>query len=185
MSYYIFESKTVLTKWASENNVPILHIEEYEEHEDNGTLPKEFVTGDFGYLTHHIKPFYSFEGNALLTEKDRQNITRIVGLLAIQGIGLDEPPKESPYLDFLRSGEASMRQNASKLHFMMEALYEHFSYWALCANAEKWSMKDKNTEDWRKDLNRKEVDRALKWMRDVYFKKDWRTTEGPLSVYIV
>jgi hypothetical protein len=32
---------------------------------------------------------------------------------------------------------------------------------------------------------RREVDRALTWMREVYFKKEWSTGEGPLPEYIV
>lgn len=186
MSAYIFESKTVLSEWAVKNEIPIFNIEEYHDHQDHGTLPQEFITGDFGFLAHHIKPFYSFEGNTILTEQDRQAITRIVGLYEIQGIGLPEPPKVTPYLDFLRSGEASTRKNAYKLHVMMETLYAHYSYWALVTNAEHWSMKDKDTSitTYMKDLNRKEVNHALTWMRNVYFKKDWSTGEGPLLVYI-
>jgi hypothetical protein len=79
-----------------------------------------------------------------------------------------------------------MRKNAYKLHVMMETLYAHYSYWALLTNAEHWSMKEKDTSinTSMEDLNRLEVDRALTWMRKVYFKKDWSTGEGPLLVYI-
>jgi hypothetical protein len=181
---YIFELKTVATEWASTNEIPILYMEEYFDHDNHGTLPKEFFIKELGGLMHHITPFYSFEGNTILTEKDRHNITNIVGLYEIQGIGLDEPPKVTPYLDFLRDGGASMHKNLHKLHHMIETLYDHFAYWALVTNAENWSMKD-NVKVWRKDVKRAAVERALTWMREVYFKKDWRATEGPLPEYIV
>jgi len=183
---YIYESMTLIGKWASTNEIPIIYIDEYYHHEDNGTLPQEFLLKEWGALIHYITPFHYFEGNTTLTEEDRQTITRIVGLYEIQGIGLPEPPKVTPYLEFLRSGEASMHKNAYKLHVMMETLYAHYSYWALLTNAEHWSMKEKDTSinTSMEDLNRLEVDRALTWMREVYFKKDWSVTEGPLLVYI-
>ena len=186
LAMYIFESMTFIEKYASRNEIPILYMEEVYDHEDDGTLPKEFIVKDLGGLVHFITPFHYFEGNTTLTEADRLTITYIVGLYEIQGIGLPEPPTATPYLDFLRDGGASMRKNAYKLHVMMETLYTHFSYWALVTNAEHWSMKDKDTllKTWMKNLDRREVDRALTWMREVYFKKDWSTGEGPLLVYI-
>jgi hypothetical protein len=92
----------------------------------------------------------------------------------------------TPYLNFLRDGEASMHKNKYKLYAMMQMLYTHFSYWALMTNAEHWSPKDKDTSlnTWMEALDRREVDRALTWMKEVYFKKDWSVTEGPLLVYI-
>jgi len=182
---YIFNLKTVATEWASTNEIPILYMEEYFDHDEHGTLPKEFFIKELGGLMHHITPFYSFEGNTILTEQDRHQITNIVGLYEIQGIGLDEPPKVTPYLDFLRDGGASMHKNLHKLHRMMETLYEHFAYWALVTNAEHWSMKDNDIKVRKKQVNRAAVERALTWMREVYFKKDWRATEGPLPEYIV
>ena len=101
---YIFDLKTVSTEWASTNEIPILYMEEYFDHEDNGTLPEEYFLKEWGALMHHITPFYSYGDNTILTEKDRQKIVHIVGLYEIMGIGLDEPPKVTPYLDFLRDG---------------------------------------------------------------------------------
>ncbi len=43
-------------------------MEEVYDHEDDGTLPKEFILKEWGGLVHFITSFHYFEGNTTLTE---------------------------------------------------------------------------------------------------------------------
>jgi hypothetical protein len=71
---------------------------------------------------------------------------------------------------------------------MMQKLYTHL---------ENWECKDKiatqELEWWTKPykiqkIHQEQVAHCLKWMREVYFKKNWtikRPSNGPSPVYIV
>ena len=144
MSAYIFESKTILEKWALKNGIPIFNMYTYYEHQDINSLPQEYILEDFGFLTHHIKPFYAF-GNLALTEQDRYMITRIAGLYEVQGIGLQGPPEEHVYFDLLRSGNSSRAEYAHVLHDMITTLTTHFKNWELQNQFENLNSEEKDT----------------------------------------
>ena len=171
MSAYIFESKDLLEKWAENNKVPILHMETYYDHQDNNSLPQEYILREFAHLTHHIRPFYAY-GDTVLTEQDRYMLTRIAGLYEVQGIGLESPPKEQVYFDFFRSGNASRAEYAHVLRDMMQALYTHFKNWELQNQFENLNLEEDSTHSYNMKFKKRQVAHGLTWLDEHYFKKD-------------
>jgi hypothetical protein len=125
-----------------------------------------------GNIIHHIGPFPSSEMKTGMSEYDLDMITATAGLYEIHGLGLNEPPKENKYFQLLRKGGAYLEIYEDQLHSMMQELYTHLEAWLLKDNIEA----RRNGPDWVmpriQNAHQNQVAHCLKWMKEVFFKKD-------------
>jgi len=173
---------TEYKQWAKVNDVPYYNSYEWDTltvhtecldirfKKEDVTLPTEYIReGLFKNIIHHIHPFPSSEMKTTMTEYDLDMITATAGLYEIHGLGLNEPPKENKYFQFLRSGGAYLQIYEDQLHSMMQELYTHL---------EEWLRKDKIATqglNWLtmphiQSIHQEQVAHCLKWMREVFFK---------------
>jgi hypothetical protein len=121
-------SKSTLAKWAHVNGYPMLEYSEVQILKRQGCLPPEYVWTNTHYDTHVIKAFIDNDEDPLLTMEDRKVIMKLFDFYEIEGEGLIEPPKETPALDLLRSGEACKKDNHD-LRRMVQKIHKHFKTW--------------------------------------------------------
>ena len=94
------------------------------------TLPTEYIREvSMQNIFHHIRPFPSSEMKTGMSEYDLDMITATAGLYEIHGLGLNEPPEENKYFQFLRGGGAYLQIYEIQLHCMMQELYTHLEDW--------------------------------------------------------
>ena len=158
--------KSKLAKWARVNGYPILNSNEIQILQRQGYLPPEYISTNMAweYETHLIKVFIYNNEDPLLTRTDRNAITVLFDFYEIEGVGLTEPPKETPGLDLLRSGEACKKDNHD-LRRMVLKIYTHLKTWI-------------NTTD-KEGLKQRQVGVWLSDAEKIYFMN------GPSPAYIV
>jgi len=117
-----------IAKWARVNGFPMLEYNEVQVLKKEGRLPPEYFWTNTFYDTHVIEVFSDNNENPLLTKKDRALIMKLFDFYEIEGEGLTEPPKETPGLDLLRSGEAYKKDN-DDLRRMVWKIYTHLKTW--------------------------------------------------------
>jgi hypothetical protein len=136
------------------------------------TLPTEYVRKvHMGNIIHHIGPFPSSEMKTGMSEYDFDMINATAGLYEIHGLGLNEPPKENKYFQFLRKGGAYLEKD--QLRCMMQELYTHLEDWLRKDKSEAWHKGlDWSTMPRIQYIHQEQVVHCLKWMKEVFFKEN-------------